>query len=61
MNIQFHKHLSAGSKVITGGGGAFNNRMLRRICGHETEKAKGGWKKLMRNYIICTLHQTLLW
>jgi hypothetical protein len=40
---------------------AFENRVLRRVFGPKREEVAGGWRRLMmRSFITCTLHQTLL-
>jgi hypothetical protein len=38
--------------------GVFENRVLRRICGPRTGE-EAGENYVMRNFIICTLHQIL--
>jgi hypothetical protein len=35
----------------------FKNRVLRRIFGLKRDEVTEGWRKLLRNFIICTLCQ----
>jgi invasion protein IalB len=40
----------------------FENRVLRKMFGPEGDEVTGDWEKncIMRNSIVCTLHQILL-
>jgi hypothetical protein len=38
----------------------FENRILRRTSGPKGEEVTGGWKKIARSFIICTLRRLFL-
>jgi hypothetical protein len=38
----------------------FENRVLRSVFGPKRDEVTGGWRKLMRSGMVCTLHPVLL-